>query len=85
MRLSDKVVGYTKLGKTQRDFGLLFAVLSDELQLGNIFLLIKLPYYVPKSYYIVLYLLKCVTETIQVTIERKYFPREPHVCQPCCR
>jgi hypothetical protein len=53
VRLSDKVVGFTKLDKTQRDFGLLFAVLSDELQLVNIFLLIKLPYYVLNSYYII--------------------------------
>jgi len=50
--LSDKVVCITKLDKTQRDFGLLFAVLSDELQLVNIFLLIKLPYHVLKSFYI---------------------------------
>jgi len=53
VRLSDKVIGYTKLDKAQRDFGLLFAVLSDELQFVNIFLLIKLPYYDLKTYYII--------------------------------
>jgi len=51
--LSEKVVGFTKLDKTQRDFRLLLAVLSDELQLVNIFLLIKLPNYVLKTYCII--------------------------------
>jgi len=31
---------------------------------------------------IVLYLLNCITETLQVTKGRKYFPPGPHVGQP---
>jgi hypothetical protein len=31
----------------------------------------------------ILCLLNCITETIQVTEGRKYFPREPYVGQPC--
>jgi hypothetical protein len=52
-------IAYTTLDKTQRNFGLLFAVLRDELQLVNVFLLIQLPYYVLKTYYIILVKLCC--------------------------
>jgi len=33
----------------------------------------------------VLFWLNCINKTIQVTDGRKYFPRGPHIGQPCCR
>ena len=49
---------------------------GDQLQFLNICSVSKLPYYV-----LYIYLLNCITETIQVTVGRKCLTRGPYVGQ----
>ena len=54
VRLNNKVAGLTKLDKTQRNIGLLYAVLKVTGCSSQTFSpLIKLSYYVLQTYYII--------------------------------
>jgi hypothetical protein len=82
VRLNDKVVGITKLNKTQRNIGLLCVALkSDELQLSNVYAANKFTILFSRP--IILHLLNCtrIIENIQVTEGRKYFLLGLHVGQ----
>ena len=70
--LKDKVVGLTKLSKTEGNVDVLSAILKLISQFVNIFSANKVAMF---CYVNLLYcLLNCVTETIQVTKGHKHFP-----------
>jgi hypothetical protein len=86
--MNDKIVGFTNLDKTQINFGLLFAVPSDELQLVNVFSASTVAMLCSED---LLYLLNCVTETVQVNaglncfLEGRMFvrPAVDHIADAC--
>lgn len=80
--MNDKAVGRTVLGKTKRNSGWMCALLK--VMSYSLWTLLcqsfcHITYCIP----IILHLLNCITETMQVTEGRKYFPRRLHVGQPC--